>query len=146
MKKEVRIMRTHCLGLLVGCGAAAASLSLSACGSETQDINPPSAAEATVEDAGAQFEVGNTINYGSLGTTAEVDCQDGKSLNVAGSSNDLTVKGTCSSVTIGGAGNEISFEKIEGELDVIGFNNTVTYQSGDPQVDDLGSNNKINKV
>ena len=39
-----------------------------------------------------QVEIGNTINYGSFGTTADIDCADGKSLNVGGSNNTLTVK------------------------------------------------------
>lgn len=138
-------MRTHYLRLVVGCGAAAALLSLSACDSNSPDISAATPTEATMGTDGAQFEVGNTINYGSFGTTAEVACHDGKSLNVAGSNNDLTVTGTCSSVIVGGASNKIRLEEITRELDVVGFNNTVTYQSGDPTVDDLGSNNSIKK-
>ena len=48
---------------------------------------------ATAGTSGAQVEVGNTINYGSFGTTADIDCADGKSLNVGGSNNTLTVHG-----------------------------------------------------
>jgi hypothetical protein len=94
---------------------------------------------------GAQFDIGNTINYGSLGTTSTIDCGDGKSLNVGGSNNTLTVTGTCGTVSIGGADNKITFDKIDKQLNVVGFNNTITYKSGDPKVDNLGSGNTINK-
>jgi hypothetical protein len=138
-------MCAHYCRLVAGCAAAAATLVLSGCGSEDQNTNVTPPSEATVGPSGAQFEVGNTINYGSFGTTAEIDCVQGKSLNVAGSNNRLTVKGTCSSVIIGGAGNEVTLERIDRDLDVVGFNNTVTYKAGDPKVDDLGSNNSIRK-
>ncbi len=83
--------------------------------------------------------MGNTINYGSFGTTTEIDCADGKSLNVGGSNNTLTVKGSCASVNIGGADNKIVFEKVDKELSVVGLNNTVTYKGGDPKVNNLGT-------
>jgi hypothetical protein len=89
-------------------------------------------------------EVGNTVNYGSFGTTAEIDCADGKSLNVGGSNNTLTVKGSCASVNIGGADNKITFEKIDKELSVVGLNNTINYK-GEPKVNNLGSGNTLNK-
>jgi hypothetical protein len=100
---------------------------------------------ATAGTSGAQVEIGNTINYGSFGTTADIDCAEGKSLNVGGSNNSLTVKGTCASVNIGGADNKITFDNIDEDLSVVGLNNTVTYKAGDPKVEDLGSGNKISK-
>src|SRR5262245_65345662 len=131
-------MRVYSISAVV----LAASLALAGCGSESTDTNAPT---VTAGSSGAQVEVGNTINYGSFGTTAEIDCADGKSLNVGGSNNTLTVKGTCASVNIGGADNKITFEKVDKELSVVGLNNTVTYKDGDPKVDDLGSGNKISK-
>ncbi len=95
---------------------------------------------------GAQFDIGNTINYGSLGTTTTLDCGDGKSLNVGGSNNTLTVKGSCGTVSIGGADNKITIDKIDKQLNVVGFNNTISYKAGDPKVDNLGSGNTINKA
>ncbi len=92
----------------------------------------------------ASIEIGNTINYGSMGTTADLDCESGKSLNVGGSNNTLTVKGTCSKVSIGGADNKITFDTIDKEIDVVGFNNTVTYKNGNPKVENLGEGNTIN--
>ena len=128
---------------VIGCCAiAAVALGLSGCGSDSKDTNSPT---ATAGSSGAQVEIGNTINYGSFGTTADIDCADGKSLNVGGSNNTLTVKGTCANVNIGGADNKISFDTVNKELTVVGLNNTVTYKDGDPKVNDTGSNNKISK-
>ena len=95
--------------------------------------------------AGTQIEVGNTINYGSFGTTADIDCADGKSLNVGGSNNTLKVTGTCASVSVGGADNTITVARIDGDLSVVGLNNIVNYKDGDPRVDDQGSGNRISK-
>ena len=121
---------------------AIATLGLVGCGSESNETSAPTATAGT---SGAAVEICNTINYGSFGTTADIDCADGKSLNVGGSNNTLTVKGTCASVNIGGADNKITFETVDKELSVVGLNNIVTYKSGDPKVDDLGSGNKITK-
>ncbi len=71
---------------------------------------------------------GSTINYGSFGTSADIDCGAGKSLNVAGSNNTLTVRGSCASITIGGADNTVLAERIDGSLSVPGLNNIVSYQ------------------
>jgi hypothetical protein len=122
--------------------AAAGTLGLVGCGSESSDTTSPTVTAGT---SGAQVEVGNTINYGSFGTTAEIDCADGKSLNVGGSNNTLTVTGTCASANVGGADNRITFDKIDNDLSVVGINNTVTYKDGEPRVDNLGSGNKIEK-
>jgi hypothetical protein len=122
--------------------AAAAAAGVVGCGSESSDTTSPTVTAGT---SGAQVEVGNTINYGSFGTTAEIDCADGKSLNVGGSNNTLTVTGVCASVNVGGADNRITFDTIDKELSVVGINNTVTYVAGDPKVDNLGSGNKIEK-
>lgn len=119
-----------------------AALALAGCGGQDTSTDNPS---ATAGKSGAQVEIGNTINYGSFGTTADLDCADGKSLNVGGSNNTLTVSGTCSSVNIGGADNKIKFDKISTEIAIVGLNNTVTYGDGDPKVNNLGSGNTINK-
>jgi hypothetical protein len=133
------------LRVLAGAGVAAlsaATFGLSACGSNSSDTDRP---PATAGSSGAQIEIGNTINYGSFGTTADIDCADGKSLNVGGSNNTLTVTGTCANVNIGGADNKITFDRVDAELSVVGLNNTVTYRDGDPKVNDTGSNNTISK-
>ena len=113
-----------------------------ACASNREDRTN---ATATPGAPGAAIEIGNTINYGSFGTTGEIDCADGKSVNVGGSNNTLTVKGNCSNVNIGGADNKITFERVDSELSVVGLNNSVTYREGDPTINDTGSNNTITK-
>jgi Protein of unknown function (DUF3060) len=131
-------MRTRSL---VACCAIAA-LGLVGCGSEGKDTSSPTATAGT---SGAQVDIGNTIYYGSFGTTADIDCAAGKSLNVGGSNNTLTVKGSCADVNIGGADNKITFDRVDKELSVVGLNNTVTYKDGDPKINDAGSGNKISK-
>ena len=127
---------------VIACSAIAASvLGLAGCGSESKDTNSPT---ATAGSSGAQVEIGNTINYGSFGTTADIDCADGKSLNVGGSNNTLTVKGSCASVNIGGADNIVD------NVIVYGSDQTVFYKGGDPVVWDrgreLGMVNRIDRV
>ncbi|ULE32969.1 DUF3060 domain-containing protein [Mycobacterium sp. IDR2000157661] len=139
-------MRAHSLRLTAGCGVAAAALALSGCGAQAPAADLVAQTEATVQDNGAQVEVGNTIYYGSFGTTAEVDCGDGKTLNVGGSNNTLDVNGTCSSVIVGGADNKITLATVQDEIDVVGVNNTVTYADGDPRIDDVGSGNTVEKA
>ncbi len=94
---------------------------------------------------GTQVQVGSTINYGSFGTKADIDCGQGKSLNVGGSNNTLKVVGTCASVSVGGADNTITVARIDGELSVVGLNNRVYYTAGDPDVNDTGTGNQISK-
>ncbi|HEX2214724.1 MAG TPA: DUF3060 domain-containing protein, partial [Mycobacterium sp.] len=106
------------------------AVTLAGCGATSEDTNTPT---ATAGSSGAQIEIGNTINYGSFGTTTDIDCADGKSLNVGGSNNTLTVIGTCANVNIGGSDNKITLERVGSELAVVGLNNTVTYRDGEPQ-------------
>jgi hypothetical protein len=134
-------MRAHSPKLVVTLAACAflGVPALAGCGSGG------SGPTATVGSSGVQVEIANTINYGSVGTTADIDCAGGKSLTIGGSNNTLTVKGTCANVNIGGADNKVSFEKIENGLSVVGLNNTVTYKDGAPSVNDTGSGNSIKK-
>lgn len=111
-------------------------------GCNSNGDNGPSGPPA---NGGGQVDVGNTINYGSFGTKATIDCAEAKSLNVGGSNNTLTVTGSCSNVNVGGADNRITFDKVMYELSVVGLNNTITYKSGAPKVNNLGSGNTINK-
>jgi hypothetical protein len=124
-----------------GCGHSNNNGTVPSSGSPSSSTPAPS-----TTSTGAQFDIGNTINYGSLGTTTTLDCGDGKSLNVGGSNNTLTVKGSCGTVSIGGADNKITFDKIDKHLNVVGFNNTINYKEGDPKVENLGSGNTINKA
>jgi Protein of unknown function (DUF3060) len=96
--------------------------------------------------SGAQLDIGNTINYGSLGTTTTLDCGDGKSLNVGGNNNTLTVKGTCETVSVGGADNKITIDKIDKHLNIVGIDNTITYKDGNPEVENHSNGNTITKA
>src|SRR5918993_5502138 len=116
-------MRAHSRILIAARGITAAAWGLTGCGANSSDSNSPSGSAGS---SGAQVEIGNTINYGSFGTTADIDCSDGKSLNVGGSNNTLTVKGTCANVNIGGTDNTINFERVDKEISVVGLNNTIT--------------------
>ena len=93
----------------------------------------------------ASIEVANTINYGSFGTRADIDCGDGKSLNVGGSNNTLKVVGRCGSISVGGADNKLTVEYVERDLSVTGLNNTVTYRAGNPRIEDSGPGNRITR-
>lgn len=132
--------------------AAVVVFGMAGCGGKINNAAPsttsPSATSSTppTTSTRAQFDIGNTINYTSLGTTTTLDCGDGKSLNVGGSNNILTVNGTCGTVSIGGADNKLTINKIDKHLNVVGFNNTITYKDGNPQVENLGSGNTINKA
>ena len=79
------------------------------CGSGAPAINPAAA-----------------IAYDSLGTRAEIDCENGKYLTIGGSNNTLTVRGICAAVRVVGSDNRITIERIDGELSVDGVNNTVS--------------------
>jgi hypothetical protein len=138
--------------LVVTLSAVAVVFGMAGCGGKNNNAVPSTASPATsspttsTTSTGAQFDIGNTINYGSLGTTTTLDCGDGKSLNVGGSNNTLTVNGTCGTVSIGGADNKITINKIDKRLNVVGFNNTIIYKDGNPKVDNLGNGNTINKA
>lgn len=132
-------MRTHIAGTIA---AAVIALGLAGCGSGADGGDAPTVTAGT---SGAQVQIGNTINYGSFGTTADIDCGQGKALNVGGSNNTLTIKGNCSSVNIGGADNKVTLDHVETEISVVGIDNTVVYKGGDPKVEDLGSGNTVSK-
>jgi hypothetical protein len=137
-------MRTHSYVAGVACGVLAAVIGLAGCGG-SKSTNAATSSTSASHQTTAQVEIGNTLNYGSFGTTADLDCADGKTLDVGGSNNTLTVTGTCESVRIGGADNKITVDKVDKKITVIGLNNTVTYKDGDPQVEDHGSGNTVSK-
>lgn len=111
---------------------------LAGCGSSDEESAPSAL-------PGTQIEVGSTINYQSTGSTATIDCAEGKSLTVGGANNTLTVTGTCASVNVGGADNKVTLEAVERDIASIGLNNTIVYSSGDPTINDTGQHNTIRK-
>lgn len=102
-------------------------------------------APSTTTTSPSRIAVGETITYSSIGATADVDCADGKRLNVLGSNNTLTVTGTCAVVSVEGPDNRITVDRIANELIVIGFHNTITYLDGEPVISDSGDANTINR-
>jgi len=138
--------------LVLTLSAAVVMFGMVGCGGKNNNAVPSTASPTSTSSTpsttrtGAQFDIGNTINYTSLGTTTTLDCGGGKSLNVGGSNNTLTVNGTCGTVSIGGADNKITLDKIDKNLNVVGFNNTITYKDGNPKVENLGTGNTINKA
>ena len=47
-----------------------------------------------------------------MGTTTTLDCANGKSVNVAGSGNTLTITGSCETASVGGTDNKITFDRL----------------------------------
>jgi hypothetical protein len=127
-------MPTNISRIVIGSLLLVTAVGIAGCGSDEQEAPGPPVAE-----------INNTINDGTFGRTATVDCADGKGLNIGGSQNTLTVTGRCGSVVIGGDENKITFERVDTEIIVAGLNNTVSYHDGDPQIQDLGTGNTITK-
>jgi hypothetical protein len=130
---------------------AVAAFGLAGCGHSGNNGAVPSSGSSSTpapatSSTGAQFDIGNTINYVSTGTTTTLDCGDGKSLNVGGFNNTLTVTGTCGTVSVGGGDNKITIDKIDKSVNVVGSHNAITYKNGEPKVENLGGGNTINKA
>lgn len=130
-------MRTQLRRLGWGLMVASTAVGLVACGSKDQKDQK--------QDGPPVAEIDGTINTGTFDTTATLDCADGKSLNVGGSKNTLTVTGKCASVIVGGDDNKITFDTVTKEIVVAGLNNNVTYRQGEPSTQDLGTGNTIAK-
>src|SRR4051812_49830942 len=109
-RMRVRLLAVAAVGVVLVAG----------CGSESKDTNTPT---ATAGSSGAQVEVGNTINYGSFGTTADIDCADGKSLNIGGSHNTPTRQGTPPKPKNRGAPQQTTVPKDHKKKSVVGPNN-----------------------
>lgn len=130
-------------GLAVGLAVGSAVLGLTGCaGSKpgTTHSDPDKVKSIT-----SQLEFGDTVNYGAFGTSTEVDCAAGKSLNLTGSNNTLKVKGRCAAVRVSGADNRVTLDEVSDSLTITGLNNAVSYRAGEPTVDDRGSGNTIRR-
>lgn len=124
--------------VLIGAAATVAAL-CAGCGDDDDGASLSTVGPSEVaQDSG-------TITYSSIGAKADLDCANGKSLNVIGSNNTLTVTGTCTAVSVGGADNRLTVERIVKELNVLGLHITVTYREGDPAVTNTGDGNTITK-
>jgi len=98
--------------------------------------------------SGAQVEIGNTINYGSFGTTAEYSiAADGKSLNVGRFQQHADRIGACREREHRWRDNKITFETgFDKDLSVVGLNNIVHYSDGDPKINDTGSATRFRRA
>jgi hypothetical protein len=135
---------------VAGCSSTANPPGGATSSATTSSTAPTSTGAAATTTSGGNsvstsVEIGNSLEYGSFNTTANLDCANGKTLNVAGSNNTLTVTGTCETVSIGGTGNKITIDKVNTRITVLGVENTITYKDGDPKVDNIGPNNNIKK-
>ncbi|WP_024441006.1 MULTISPECIES: DUF3060 domain-containing protein [unclassified Mycobacterium] len=129
------VLRVNLCSLLAG-GITLLTVVLTGCESEA----PPKSSRISQNFDG---RFANTIRYESFGATSALDCADGKSLNVAGSNNKLTVRGRCEAVNVAGADNRITIERVDKTLTITGLNNSVTYRGGDPKIDNRGSGNTV---
>lgn len=144
-----RLRANNSRALAVMAVSTVAVFGMAGCGQHNNGTVPSSGTSSSspsTSSTGAQFDIGNTINYVSTGTTTTLDCGDSKSLNVGGFNNTLTVKGTCGTVSIGGGDNKITVDKIDKTINVVGSHNAITYKDGEPKVENLGSGNTINKA
>ena len=130
IRLDVTVRATRRITAVAVAAATAAAAGVTGCGGEQPRPNP----------GGAE-----TVGYGSVGTSAQIDCAAGKSLDVTGSNNSLTVLGACWTVRVSGADNRIRLERVDGDLSVTGLNNIIDYRHGDPAVHDEGSGNRISR-
>ncbi len=133
---------------LAGCSSTANPPPTTGTSTTTSTTTTSSGTAAPTSSSNAlptSIEAGNEVVYANMGQTATISCESGKSLNVVGSNNTLTVTGTCDSVRVGGTGNKITIDKVTGRLGVAGVNNTITYKDGDPTVNNPIPGNDVKK-
>jgi hypothetical protein len=138
--------------VLVGCSSTATPPGGSPSGSSSTKSSSSATSSGTAEPTSSNgptmstsVEVGDTMVYAYMSQTATISCPDGKSLNVTGSDNTLTVTGTCETLSVGGKGNKITLDKVNTRITVLGMDNTITYKDGDPKVNKIGPNNTVTK-
>ena len=137
-------------GLALAAMGVAAAVGLVGCSSTA---GPPGGSTSSTKSSttgggptmSTSVQVGDTVVYAYMGQTATISCEEGKSLNVTGSDNTLTVNGTCETVSVGGTKNKITLDKVNKRITVLGMDNTVTYKDGDPEINKLGPNNTVTK-
>lgn len=90
------------------------------------------ASQAAASTAGVVQGVqtqGNTLNIILSRQRTTQDCGDGKTVNINGYQNDITLTGSCSKVTLNGWGNTIHIEEVA-SIEVMGHTNILTWQRG----------------
>lgn len=108
----------------------------------TSTSTSPSASTPT----SAKVNIGDETVIGYFGQTTTATCEAGKSLNITGANNTLTITGPCETVTVSGFSNTVTFGELKTEITVTGYGNKLTYKTGEPKVNNYGSNNTIQKA
>ncbi|SHS33179.1 Protein of uncharacterised function (DUF3060) [Mycobacteroides abscessus subsp. abscessus] len=108
----------------------------------TSTSTSPSASTPT----SAKVNIGDETVIGYFGQTTTATCEAGKSLNITGANNTLTITGPCETVTVSGFSNTVTFGELKTEVTVTGYGNKLTYKTGEPKVNNYGSNNTIQKA
>jgi hypothetical protein len=86
-----------------------------------------------------------TLRVQSSGVTRTIECK-GRSVQIDGSSNDITLLGDCPSVVVNGTGQDVKVERA-GSIRVAGVGNTVVWgealEGNRPRVRSAGINNSV---
>ena len=72
---------------------------------------------------------GNVLNLQLSNRHTTQDCADGRSVNINGYKNEITLTGSCSKVTLNGWGNTIRLEEVAA-IEVLGHDNTFLWKRG----------------
>jgi hypothetical protein len=135
-----------------GNGAAAASGSAGAMVSSAQQTTD-SASQTVASMAGTVQGVqikGNMINIILSKQRTTQDCGDGRTVNINGYQNEITLTGSCSKVTLNGWGNTIHIAEVT-SIEIMGHTNTLTWERGrnirKPVVQiDSGTDNSVRQI
>ncbi|MDO3129185.1 DUF3060 domain-containing protein [Mycobacteroides abscessus subsp. bolletii] len=129
---------------LAGCGIIKPGSSNPTPGTWT----PPSTSTSTSASTptSAKVNIGDETVIGYFGQTTTATCEAGKSLNITGANNTLTITGPCETVTVSGFSNTVTFGELKTEVTVTGYGNKLTYKTGEPKINNYGSNNTIGKA
>jgi hypothetical protein len=98
--------------------------------SALQAANAASQSAAAIAGSvqGVQIQ-GNMLNIILSKQRTTQDCGDGKSVNINGYQNDITLTGSCGKVILNGWGNTIHMEEVAA-IEVGGHTNTLTWERG----------------
>jgi hypothetical protein len=117
----------------VGSSSGSSSTSTSVDGIVSGALQAADAAsQSAAATAGAVQGVqtnGNVLNIILSRQRTTQDCGAGKTVNINGYQNDITLTGSCEKVTLNGWGNTIHIEEVAA-IEVMGHTNTLTWERG----------------
>lgn len=131
---------------LAGCGIIKPGSSNPTPGTWTPPSTSTSTSPSASTPTSAKVNIGDETVIGYFGQTTTATCEAGKSLNITGANNTLTITGPCETVTVSGFSNTVTFGELKTEVTVTGYGNRLTYKTGEPKVNNYGSNNTIQKA